>query len=143
MNDLDLIIDFHLDAKRQGPGSDKQTLKALRLIGIEENAPIKIADIGCGTGAQTMVLANNTTAQIVAVDLFSQFLDRLNTQVDAHDLNGRISTLNCSMDKLPFKKEEFDVIWAEGAIYNMGFKKGIKWNSKKNYKRITGDYILL
>jgi SAM-dependent methyltransferase len=29
------------------------------------------------------------------------------------------------MDDLPFKNEEFDVIWSEGAIYNIGFEKGV------------------
>jgi SAM-dependent methyltransferase len=29
------------------------------------------------------------------------------------------------MDTLPFADEEFDVIWSEGAIYNMGFEAGV------------------
>ena len=29
------------------------------------------------------------------------------------------------MEQLPFEDEEFDVIWSEGAIYNIGFEKGI------------------
>jgi hypothetical protein len=33
-----------------------------------------------------------------------------------------------SMDKSPFRSEEFDLIWAEGAIYNIGFENGLrKW----------------
>jgi SAM-dependent methyltransferase len=33
------------------------------------------------------------------------------------------------MESLPFEDEEFDVIWSEGAIYNIGFKKGVTdWN---------------
>lgn len=31
------------------------------------------------------------------------------------------------MDSLPFPDEEFDVIWSEGAVYNMGFEKGISY----------------
>ncbi len=30
------------------------------------------------------------------------------------------------MDKLPFEKEEMDLIWSEGAIYNIGFERGLK-----------------
>jgi SAM-dependent methyltransferase len=37
----------------------------------------------------------------------------------------RISTLACSMDNLPFDEEGLDVIWSEGAIYNIGFEKGV------------------
>ena len=29
------------------------------------------------------------------------------------------------MDALPFQNEEFDLIWSEGAIYNIGFERGI------------------
>ena len=33
------------------------------------------------------------------------------------------------MDNLPFGEEEYDVIWSEGAIYNIGFERGVKdWN---------------
>lgn len=37
----------------------------------------------------------------------------------------RISTRACSMDNLPFADEELDIIWSEGAIYNIGFEKGV------------------
>ena len=41
------------------------------------------------------------------------------------------------MEDLPFDNEEFDIIWSEEAIYNMGFKAGIrKW---KDYLK-TGGY---
>lgn len=29
------------------------------------------------------------------------------------------------MDKLPFAEEELDLIWSEGAIYNIGFERGL------------------
>ena len=33
------------------------------------------------------------------------------------------------MDNLPFQNEELDLIWSEGAIYNIGFERGInEWN---------------
>jgi len=42
------------------------------------------------------------------------------------------------MDDLPFGKGEFDIIWSEGAIYNIGFGSGIKkW---KDFLK-TGGYI--
>lgn len=31
------------------------------------------------------------------------------------------------MENLLFQEEEFDIIWSEGAIYNMGFEKGIHY----------------
>ena len=33
------------------------------------------------------------------------------------------------MDNLPFQDEELDLIWSEGAIYNIGFERGMnEWN---------------
>ena len=34
--------------------------------------------------------------------------------------------LAASMEDLPFESSYFDLIWSEGAIYNIGFEKGIK-----------------
>jgi ubiquinone/menaquinone biosynthesis C-methylase UbiE len=34
------------------------------------------------------------------------------------------------MDDLPFKDEEFDLIWSEGAIANIGFEKGLRYWKK-------------
>ena len=138
MTEIQLIIDLHLNAERQGPGSSIETEKALKLIGYENNKNLRIADIGCGSGAQTVTLAENTKGHIVAVDLFPEFLEKLNDKASVLGLSERITTLNKPMEKLPFEKEEFDIIWSEGAIYNMGFEKGIKqW---KEFLK-TGGYL--
>lgn len=56
--DLNIIYDFFSETERQGPGSSEETLKALGFIdGLTGKS--KIADIGCGTGGQTMVLGQN------------------------------------------------------------------------------------
>lgn len=126
MNDLELIVDLHLQGERQGPGSDRETLRALDLIQLPEYGELKFADIGCGTGAQTFALAEHTRAEIVAVDIFSEFLSELKKRVETAEFSDQIKTLKSSMDDLPFGEEAFDVIWSEGAIYLMGFAKGIK-----------------
>ena len=46
MDLLELIIEFHKDNERQGPGSEEATLKALKLIPYL-NEKTKILDIGC------------------------------------------------------------------------------------------------
>lgn len=126
MGDIELIIDFYKNARRQGPGSRDETLRAFDLTGLSRKTHLNIADIGCGTGTQTFDLAGYTNADITAVDLFPQFLDKLNQQADSLGYRDRISTLQSSMDDLPFEEESFDLIWSEGAIYNMGFEAGIK-----------------
>lgn len=125
MDDFQLLLDLHKGAKRQGPGGDVETQKALDLACIDRNVPLKIADIGCGTGASTLILAQSLNSEITAVDFLKDFLDVLETRAQGEGVAEKITPLCASMDALPFEDGEFDVIWSEGAIYNIGFKKGI------------------
>lgn len=126
MTELELIIDLHKNSERQGPGSEKETLKALEFINLSSGRNLKIADIGCGSGGQTITLSQNISGQIKAVDLFPEFLKELNEKSEKLGLKEKIKTLEKSMDDLPFIKEQFDIIWSEGAIYNIGFENGVK-----------------
>jgi ubiquinone/menaquinone biosynthesis C-methylase UbiE len=127
VEDYQLLIDLHKDANRQGPGSDEETEKALELAMVDQSASLKIADIGCGTGASTLVLARLLkNAQITAVDFLQEFLEELRDRAEGMGLSEKITSLACSMENLPFGDEEYDVIWSEGAIYNVGFEKGVK-----------------
>ncbi|OEU58781.1 MAG: methyltransferase type 11 [Desulfobulbaceae bacterium S3730MH12] len=126
MEDYRLLTDLHKNAKRQGPGGDAETEKVLSLAMIDRAAPLKIADIGCGTGLSTMLLARLLQAQITAVDFLPDFLEVLEVNAKHMGLSEKITTLACSMDNLPFADEEYDVIWSEGAIYNIGFERGVK-----------------
>ncbi len=125
MRDLQLLIDLHRHATRQGPGGEAETKRALDLAGLDRSRLLKIADIGCGTGDSTILLAKELDAEITAVDILQEFLDELQSRANDHGVADKITTLNCSMDALPFTAREFDVIWSEGAIYNMGFEAGI------------------
>ncbi|MFP4031863.1 MAG: class I SAM-dependent methyltransferase [Desulfococcaceae bacterium] len=96
---------------------------------IDRSAPVKVADIGCGTGASTLLLARLLNAQITAVDFLPEFLDVLEEKAKKMGLSEKITPLACSMDNLPFEEAEFDLIWSERAIYNIGFETGVKnWN---------------
>jgi SAM-dependent methyltransferase len=122
--DMDLICEYYVGLKRQGPGSPEVTLKALGFIkGLDGES--HIADIGCGTGGQTMVLAQHAPGRITGIDLFETFIDRFNQNVVELGLQDRVKGITGSMDHLPFLDEELDLIWSEGAIYNMGFERGL------------------
>lgn len=122
-----LMVDLHREGSRQGPGSEEETHRALDLAGLDESRPLRVADIGCGTGASTLVLARRLAgAEIVAVDLFPEFLDILSAGAAAAGLAGRIQTRAQSMDSLSFEPESLDLIWSEGAVYNLGFGRGIR-----------------
>lgn len=130
MTEMEVLIDFHLDSERQGPGSDDVTKKAFSLCNLDLKADSKITDIGCGTGGQTLTLAGLSDSHITAVDLFPGFLDIFKTRVKQQNIENRFDFFACSMDQLPFKEAEFDLIWSEGAIYNMGFKEGLSYWSQ-------------
>jgi SAM-dependent methyltransferase len=125
MEEYRLLVDLHKDAVRQGPGGDAETEMALDLSMADRSTPLKVADIGCGTGASTLLLASHLNAKITAVDFLKEFLEVLETKAKEAGLSDTICTVACPMERLPFEDEEFDVIWSEGAIYNMGFRNGI------------------
>lgn len=126
--DFNLICEYFSSIERQGPGSPEVTLKALSFIdNLTDNS--RIADIGCGTGGQTMVLAQNSKGSITGVDLFQNFVDIFNSNATKLGLQKRVKAIVGSMDNLPFRDEGFDLIWSEGAIYNIGFERGLtEWN---------------
>ena len=125
MDELQLLIDLHKHANRQGPGGDVETVQAMDLAGLSRTAPLAVADIGCGTGASTLTLARLLNAEITAVDFLQEFLDEMEIRARREGLEEKITPVCASMEALPFEDEAFDVIWSEGAIYNIGFEKGV------------------
>lgn len=120
-----LMVGLHRNGARQGPGAEAETLRALELSRLDPALDIAVADIGCGTGAATLALAGKLqNARITAVDLVPEFLELLAARADESGLSHRITTQEGSMDSLPFANESLDLIWSEGAIYNMGFAAG-------------------
>ena len=135
--DLNIIYDFFSNSERQGPGSPEETLRALSFInGLTEKS--KIADIGCGTGGQTMVLGQNTPCDIIGVDAWPDFINQLNQNAQSKNLQDRVKGIVANMENLPFQEEEFDLIWSEGAIYNIGFERGL--NEWRRFLK-KGGYI--
>ena len=126
MDDLQLLVDLHREADRQGPGGDAETHRAVELSGLRNRHGLEIADIGCGTGASTLVLARELDAEIIAIDFLPEFLAVLEERAMQAGVAERITTVNASMDSLPVTAGTLDAIWSEGAIYNIGFERGVR-----------------
>ncbi|MBU1707933.1 class I SAM-dependent methyltransferase [bacterium] len=110
---------------RQGVGDDDSTRKAFqKLTGLPEQP--EILDVGCGTGKQTLVLAELTKAKITALDNHQPFIDTLQRNADQHGYGDRIRCIVGDMNAMSFPKESFDVIWSEGSIFIIGFEKGLR-----------------
>lgn len=122
---LSLLSDLHVNNHRQGPGSEEAFKQALDLSGIDVNAVLQIADIGCGTGSATITLLKHTNATLTAVELLPAFLEKLKENAEKAGVADRVVTLEADMADLPFQDEQFDIIWSEGAIYNIGFETGV------------------
>lgn len=135
--DFNLICDYFSGLERQGPGSPEVTVKALSFIDNLTDGS-RIADIGCGTGGQTMVLAQHAPGTITGIDLFPKFIDIFNENARKLNLQKRVKGIVGSMKELPFRDEELDLIWSEGAIYNIGFERGL--NEWRRFLK-TGGYI--
>ncbi len=137
--DLNLICEYFSALERQGPGSPEITMKALSFLDNLNNES-QIVDLGCGTGGQTMVLAQHVPGHITGVDLFPMFIDIFNTNANKLNLQNKVKGIVGSMDNLPFQKESLDLIWSEGAIYNIGFERGL--NEWREFLK-TGGYVVV
>ncbi|WP_370574290.1 class I SAM-dependent methyltransferase [Methanomethylovorans sp.] len=138
--DESAIFEIFDGLPRQGPGSNKCTGKAFDMLRPLPSGA-RILDIGCGVGMQTLHLASICEdCHITATDIYQPYLDKLMKKAAEKGLSDRISTVCASMDDLPFKDDEFDVIWCEGAIFVIGFEKGL--NYWKRFLR-EGGFIAL
>jgi SAM-dependent methyltransferase len=127
VDDLARIVDLHLRAQRQGPGGDAEARLAIDLARLDPEAPLVAADLGCGTGAATLLLARALNATITAIDLMPEFIDVLALKAEREGLRDRVRPVVGSMDDLSFQEGELDLIWSEGAVYNVGFEKGVAY----------------
>ncbi len=108
---------------RQGPGCRDATLRALGLLTDLPADPV-VLDIGCGSGMQTLVLAEELRTKIIAIDNHRPLLDSLN--LSAKQAGHTIETRELSMVEMPFAEESFDLLWAEGSIFIIGLLRGLR-----------------
>lgn len=128
-----MFFDVHSDLPREGPGDEASLRRALEIVGDLPPKP-RVLDIACGPGGQTLDLAQALPdAEITAFDLHAPFVERLNAQANALGLAERIHTHVADMTAIPSELGTFDLIWCEGAAYNMGVPAALEsWRALLN-----------
>lgn len=84
-----------------------------------------VVDAGCGAGRQTMVLASELKTTIQAVDSYQPFLNRLKQRANEKGIAHLVRTHCMDMKDIPGVFPNIDLLWAEGAAYNIGFANAL------------------
>ncbi|MBO4349330.1 MAG: class I SAM-dependent methyltransferase [Proteobacteria bacterium] len=132
---IDLLLEAHIGLDRQGPGSSEVINQALGFLGSPDQFG-EIADLGCGTGGQTMILAEHLPGKITGLDMFPSMIGVFNSNAKKKNLENRVKGIVGNMENLPFQQNSLDLIWSEGAIDNIGFREGLShW---RNFLKPSG-----
>ncbi|MER8220728.1 class I SAM-dependent methyltransferase [Streptomyces sp. NPDC094143] len=88
-----------------------------------ENAPRRIVDLGCGTGAGTFALLDRfPDAHVTAVDNSSEHLRRLRSKACARDVEERVRTVQADLDAVGWPDlGSPDLVWASASMHHMTY----------------------
>ncbi len=86
----------------------------------------KVLELGCGSGLVSIELANLSNGDIIAIDIDQTLLDLLNKKIQKRNLTNRITTKRMDLLKNDFPNRFFDLIWEEGVVQIIGFKKSFE-----------------
>ncbi|MDS1269716.1 class I SAM-dependent methyltransferase [Lipingzhangella sp. LS1_29] len=117
---LHAALKLHQGLTRQGPGSTETTRTLMELAHPLPERP-RALDLGCGPGPATLLLVREANAEVTALDIYQPFLEELRSAAERAGLAQRIHPENRSMRDLDYPDHSFDVVWAEGSAYNIGF----------------------
>jgi len=119
-NPVDLLF---ADMDKLSPGDDSLSLYVLRSL--PQHRFEIVVDAGCGAGRQTMVLASELGTPIQTVDSYQPFLNRLRRRAKEKGVAHLVRAHCMDMKDIPSVFPVIDLLWAEGAAYNIGFANAL------------------
>jgi SAM-dependent methyltransferase len=119
------LIELYRGLDRQGPGDESFSREILATLPVLPPNP-RIADLGCGAGAGALLLADYLRCPVLAVDLAAPFLEQLRMKAKHRGLDHLIMTLEADMGALDWPVASIDLLWSEGAAYNLGFARALQ-----------------
>lgn len=124
MDPMEYFLEIYGRVQRAGPGSYASTKQAFGMLADLPAEPY-ILDLGCGPGVQTVDLLTLSKGRVLALDFLPLMLDRTLENAHAAGVADRLEVLEQDMNTMTFPPATFDVVWSEGAIYNLGFENGL------------------
>ena len=119
------LIVLHRGLKRQGPGDSEFSDFIIKQLPALPPKP-RITDMGCGAGAGALILAKKYHTKVKAVDFSTEFLEQMMHQARQEGLEELIEPIACDMRELNWEPETIDLLWSEGAAYNLTFEGALK-----------------
>jgi len=114
--------------EKLGPGGNTHTLHVLGLLPTRSFQVV--VDAGCGTGRQTMALAKELGVLVHAVDTYEPSLSALTRRAREARVDSLVQTHCMDMKDIPKVFPAIDLLWSEGAAYNIGYAKALSaWAS--------------
>ena len=128
MNDRSFrfFLQFHHGIPRQGPGTHEATTRAFRRIEALLPPSPAVLDVGCGSGGQTLTLAELTPGTILAIDLDPVLIEQLRRSLADRGIQDRVTAQVGDMKALGLPPASFDLVWSEGALFVLGFERGLR-----------------
>lgn len=119
------LIRLHEGTPRQGPGDDGFSVGLLgRLPDLPSDGAI--ADLGCGTGVASVLLAQHFRRPVLCVDIADAFLKTLSEKAEDAGVGHLLTPLCADMGTLDPQTYQFALLWSEGAAYNLTFEGALR-----------------
>ncbi len=64
--------------------------------------------------------------RVVGLELHAPFLREMRERAHREGLGPRVCGVHANMEAPPFAAASFDLVWCEGGLYNVGFRRGLE-----------------